>query len=433
MFGRKETPHTVSAPFAGANRRRYTPRAGHPDLDACLAEAQTLAADIRPLLLKDADLSFADRCRDRWRKVRALRRSAANYLVNRGRYKGGNHALRPLYVIWTMCNSCNFRCNYCDNHQGRHYYDMADPGRLDTGQGKRLLDVMITGTPAIYWCGGEPMLRSDLPELLDHAWRLGYFPNMINTNGSLVHRRLQDPAWRKFLWQMDIVIVSLDALDTALLSRLWGVDAGRQVLVNLLLLRELRRDVTFKLAVNTVITPETIMEARAVFDLACDLDVWFVPVPVNFKHRPEAALLDSPAYREFAELILARKREGCKIIGSETLLRRLLYAEPHHCLTALKPHVWSNGAICWPCRAAVNVAPVDINLLDYQTFDEAYAAGRERIAPDHFHGKGAQQCGGDCAWMQNYTTSRYLEGLTHPVRSGFLQELREFAVNRRNG
>jgi hypothetical protein len=43
------------------------------------------------------------------------------------------------------------------------------------------------------------------------------------------------------------------------------------------------------------------------------------------------------------------------------------------------------------------------------------------------HGGGAHQCGGDCAWMQNYTTSRYLDGLAHPLRSGFLRELKEFA------
>jgi len=405
----------------------YRPLAGHPDIHECLEEARRLADRIRPGIIKNSDLKFRDRLRNLRRRGKALSKVIANYLINQWRFGSGNHTLRPLYIIWTMCNNCNFRCSYCDNHQGEHYFDIQDPDRLDTAQSRRLLEVMRTGTPAIYWCGGEPTLRNDLPDLLDYAWDLGYFPNMINTNGSLLHRRLEEPGWEHFLHQMDIIIVSLDALDLDALKRVWGVDGVKQVLVNILLLRELNREVSFKLAVNTVITPDTLDEAHAVFDLVCDLDIWFVPVPVNFKHRPDSTMLDDPKYREFAELILSRKRTGHKIIGSETLLRRLLYAEPHSCVTTLKPHVWSNGSLCWPCRASINVPPVDINLLDYTTFDQAYAAAGSKINPDNFHGNGKDQCGGDCAWMQNYTTSRYLEGLTHPVRSGFMQELIEFA------
>jgi len=410
----------------------YKPRPGHPDINECLKEAQALADEIRPMIVKDRDLTFSDRMRDMRRKTRAVSRVVKNYVINRRRLRAGNHALRPLYVIWTMLNNCNFRCGYCDNHQGKHYYDIEDPDRLNTEQGKKLLDVMFTGTPAIYWCGGEPILRNDLPELLDYAWNLGYFPNMINTNGSILHTRLKDPAWRNFLRQMDIIIVSLDALHLPTLNSLWGIETARQVLVNILLLRELKKDVTFKLAVNTVITPQTIEEAHAVLDLVCDLGLWFVPVPVNFKHRPEEALLTDNRYRRLVETILDRKRKGYKIIGSETLLRRLLYAEPYQCYTALKPHVWSNGHLCWPCRASANVAPKDINLLAHRSFDDAYEEGRRHINPDFFHGPGPAQCGGDCAWMQNYTTARYLDGLTHPLTTGFLEELSEFALNRKN-
>lgn len=398
-----------------------------------MRQARDLAESILPGLRKDADLTRRDRWRDGLRRARALRKTAENYAENRARYRRGDHALRPLYVIWTLLNACNFRCTYCDNHQGRAYYDVPDPDRLDTAQGKRLLEVMITGTPAIYWCGGEPTLRPDLPELLDHAWNLGYFPNMINTNGSLLHKRLALPAWRSFLRQMDVVIVSLDGLDTERLNALWGVNQAEQVLVNLLLLRRLREHVTFKLAVNSVITRDNIDEAGAVLDLACDLGIWFVPVPVNHKHEPDHALLADPGYRRLVDRILQRKKQGYRIIGSRRLLERLLTCGPYPCLTALKPHVWSNGEICWPCRASTHVEPVPVQLLDHATFDEAYEAGRQRVNPNFFHGPAANQCGGNCAWMQNYTTARYLDGIREPLRSGLLGELYEFALSRRNG
>ena len=411
--------------------RFYTPREGHPDLASCREEARDLAATIRPVIRKDADLTAADRLRDAGRRARAIRTTIENYTINRSRYRAGNHALRPLYVIWTLLNACNFRCTYCDNHQGDHYFDVDDPGRLDTEQGKRLLEVLRTGTPALYWCGGEPTMRADLPELLDYAWRLGFFPNMINTNGSLFHRQLADPRWRDFLRQMDMVIMSLDALHLERLNTLWGVKKARQVVVNLLMLQELSKETTVKLAVNTVITPESIDEASAVFDLTCDLDIWFVPVPVNYKHEPNRALLDDPSYQALANRILERKRKGGKVIGSRRLLEMLLFAAPYRCLTALKPHVWSNGSICWPCRASANVEPVDVNLLDYRSFDKAYEAASRLISPDFFHGPARNQCGGNCAWMQNYTTARYLDGLTRPIRSGFVRELFEFAGSAR--
>ncbi len=410
----------------------YKPMDGHPDFDRCREEALDLADRIRPLVKKDADIGTADKVRDARRKARSIKQLAGNLRINRSRYRRGNHALRPLYVIWTTLNACNFRCTYCDNHQGERYFDIPDPGRLDTEQGKRLLEIMSTGTLAIYWCGGEPTLRNDLPELLDHAWRLGYFPNMINTNGSLLHKRLAKPEWSDFLWKMDTIIMSLDGLHMGRLNKLWGVKQAEQVVVNLLMMRELNRTTNFKLVVNTVITPDAIDEARAVLDLACDLGIWFVPVPVNFKHAPNRELLENPAYRELAGEILGRKRLGHKIIGSPRLLRALLFAEPYTCLTALKPHVWSDGSICWPCRASANVEPANINLLDHTSFDEAYEAGRKLVNPDFFHGPARNQCGGQCAWMQNYTTARYMEGIRYPLKSGLLQELIEFTTQRRN-
>ncbi len=408
--------------------RRYRPIEGHTDVQRLHADALELAERIAPLITKDSDLSAADKIRDAARKAKSLKLTVQNYRINRRRYKSGNHALRPLYIIWTMLNSCNFRCSYCDNHQGEHYFDMPDDNRLNTGGGKKLLDLMITGSPALYWCGGEPTMRDDLPELLDYAWNLGFFPNMINTNAALLHAKLAKPNWRNFLRQMDMVIVSLDGLHKRRLNKLWGVKQADRVLTNLLMLRSLQEKVRFKLAVNTVITPDSIDEARSVLDLADDLGVWFVPVPVNYHHAPDRGMLKDPAYVELSNLILKRKKAGAKIIGSPTLLKRLLKAEPYRCITALKPHVWPNGEICWPCRASRNVEPVNINLLDYESFDDAYEAGRKLVNPDFFHGHAKNQCGGECAWMQNYTTARYMDGVVAPMKSGLAGEVFEFAL-----
>jgi hypothetical protein len=138
-------------------------------------------------------------------------------------------------------------------------------------------------------------------------------------------------------------------------------------------------------------------------------------------------MLKNPDYQSLVEMILKRKKQGQKIIGSPRMLKQMLNAKPYTCLTALKPHVWSNGHIAWPCRATFNTKPADINLLDYETFDAAYRAGTKQVNPNFFHGPAKNQCGGNCAWAQNYTTARYLDGIIDPLRSGLAQDIYEFA------
>ncbi len=407
---------------------KYTPKDGHPDFQECLKEALELAEKIRPVILKDGDLTAYQKFKKVKRQISSYSQTVENFFVNRKRYRSGNHSLRPLYAIWTMLNKCNFSCKYCDNHQGNLYPDMPDPDRLDTEKSKRLLEIMRNGTSCLYWCGGEPTMRNDFPELLNHACDLGYFPNIINTNGTLLHKRLQKETWQKFLWQIDIVIMSVDGLNLKRLEELWVTKDAKQVFVNLLLMRELQKDATFKLGVNSVIMPDALDEARDVFDLACDLGVWYVPVPVNVKHSTSKELIDSSKYRDLASTILERKKQGYRIIGSERILKKLLFAEPYECLTTLKPHIWSNGSIAWPCRAVHNMPPNDINLLDYNGFDDAYEAGRKFINPDRFHGPAQNQCGGECAWMQNYTTDRYADSFRSFWKSGIVSELLDFVA-----
>ena len=419
----------INSPSSQAKKIKfnyYQAVEGHPDMDECQSEAQLLAEEIKPIILKDSDLTLKQRISSINRKSKGFKSLAENFVINRKRYKSGNHALKPPYTVWTMLNPCNFRCSYCDNHEGVSYYNLKDKSRLDTEKGKQLLKIMRTGGPGIYWCGGEPTIRKDLPELLDYACNLGYYPNIINTNGSLLHTKLKEDSWKKFLWQMDVVIISLDGLNKNMLNNLWGVDKAKQVITNILLMKELQKVVKFKIILNTVILPETIEEAKAVLDFSNDLGVWFVPVPVNFKEKADQNLLENKKYIELANLILTRKKEGHKIIGSEQFLDMLLFNKPYQCINTLKTHVWSDGTLTWPCRSSVNVEPVKLNVMEYNTMDEVFDAGRKLVNPDNFHGPAKNQCGANCSWAQNYVTARYAFGLLHPFRSGIFKEMYDF-------
>ncbi len=417
--------------------RHYRPGADHPDWKAIHEQAVAEARTIAPLIHTDDDDSLADKAGDALRKARSLATAGRNYWINRRRWAQANHALRPMYFIWTMLYTCNFRCTYCDDHRGNAYYELPDHP-MSFADRVRMLKIMRTGTSAIYFCGGEPTLAPELPIFTDLAFDLGYHPLMINTNGFVLHQALKQPEWRKWLRQMDIIIVSLDGLSLPRLRELWGVKAVEQVLVNLLLLRELKQVVDFKLVVNTVVGEDTVDMASEVLDFCNDLgDVWFVPVPVNY-HGKDAAgfaferdMILRPDYQALAGRILERKREGQLLVGSPRILEMLLQVKPYLCLPTLRPHVDPDGRIAWPCRAPKHADPVYVNLLDYANVDEAWAAAERMKSATDFHGPGPAQCGDNCAWMQNYTTARYHEFLTDPLRAGIFTEIREFAFRSR--
>ncbi len=415
------------------NFNHYKPKPGHPDWKAIHERAVEYAREIEPLIHKDSDDTAVDKAADRLRKAKSLATYTRNYFINRKRFKEGNHALRPMYFIWTMLYSCNFRCTYCDDHRGNHYYVLED-NPLSFENRMRVIKTMRTGTSAVYFCGGEPTLAPELPTFTDACFNMGYQPLMINSNGFLFHKLLKKPQWYKWLRQMDIIIISLDGLEIEELRRLWGIKKVEQVFANLLMLRELRQVADFKLVVNTVIGPETVNAASEVLDLVNDLgDVWFVPVPVNYHgHDKEGFAFERDMvarrdYRQLASRMMERKRKGHLLVGSSRILEMLLQVKPYLCLPTLRPHVDPDGRIAWPCRAPKNTEPAYINLLDFDTVDECWEAIQGIKSANNFHGPGPNQCGDNCAWMQNYTTARYHDFLTDPLRSGIVSEIKEFA------
>ncbi len=86
-------------------------------------------------------------------------------------------------VVWNMTKRCNLKCVHCyaraegENYKGKE---------LTTEEGKILIDNLSDfGVPVILFSGGEPVLREDLPELIDHAVKKG-LRAVISTNGTLI-------------------------------------------------------------------------------------------------------------------------------------------------------------------------------------------------------------------------------------------------------
>jgi len=402
--------------------RYYKPKSHHPDWDAMHREATRLAIKIaRNISHTKTSLSstFFQK-----RKALALLKTLKNLFINKRRMAKGNHNFIPIFYIWTMTNACNFLCSYCSNHRGGKYPLLYNEGlkhNLSTAHGKKLIKIMKPSS-AIYFCGGEPTLRKDLPELLDYSTKQNIF-NMINTNGSLIGDLLLKPRYKNFLTQMDVIIISLDSLNIPQLSEMYEVknSISRKVIRNILALRILQNFAQFKLVANTVITKETIEESFDILDWCNDLNICFSPVSANIDHEPDYELIQNPRYQALVKKILERAKEGYPMIASARMLERVLMAKGLNCYPVVFDHVDYTGEIFWPCKAYPDCAMV--NVLNYKNLDEAHKAAEKLINPTNFHGDAENQCKGHCAWMQNCVTDAYGRALLGLFDSGILQEI----------
>jgi GTP 3',8-cyclase len=117
----------------------------------------------------------------------------------------------------SVTDRCNFRCPYCmpKARFGPGYRFLRRAEALDAREIVRLAGVFASlGVTKIRLTGGEPLLRSDLVEIVEGIARLGVPDIALTTNGALLRRwavRLREAGLHR-------VTVSLDSLDPAVFA-----------------------------------------------------------------------------------------------------------------------------------------------------------------------------------------------------------------------
>lgn len=90
-----------------------------------------------------------------------------------------------MLVSWNTTNACNLYCRHCYRDSGAR----ADE-ELDTTEGKKLIDeIAAAGFKIMIFSGGEPLMRDDICELIQHAAHRGLRP-VLGSNGTLITQRL---------------------------------------------------------------------------------------------------------------------------------------------------------------------------------------------------------------------------------------------------
>jgi mycofactocin radical SAM maturase len=134
----------------------------------------------------------------------------------------------PICLTWELTYACNLACTHCLSSSGRR-----DPDELSTDEAKSLIDE-IAAMKVFYINvgGGEPMIRRDFFELIEHAVTQ-HVGVKFSTNGTRIDRS----AARRLanIDYLDIQI-SIDGADAATSDRVRGVgsyDAARRAMDHL--------------------------------------------------------------------------------------------------------------------------------------------------------------------------------------------------------
>jgi 12,18-didecarboxysiroheme deacetylase len=109
-------------------------------------------------------------------------------------------------VVWNVTRRCNLKCVHCySQSEDRNYR-----GELSLDEGKALIDDLAEfGSPVILFSGGEPLIRSDILDLIRYAAGKG-LRAVVSTNGTLITPKLAEQLKEIGL---SYVGISLDGLE----------------------------------------------------------------------------------------------------------------------------------------------------------------------------------------------------------------------------
>ncbi|MFP4107431.1 MAG: radical SAM/SPASM domain-containing protein, partial [Phycisphaerae bacterium] len=193
----------------------------------------------------------------------------------------------PIWCAWQVTYRCNFRCRFCGywhDPMGLH----PEPTPADFAAGARKLARF--GSVMISLAGGEPFLRTDLPEIVGELNRM-HFP-FVTTNGWFVTEPVAREIMSAGLWGAS---VSIDYADEHKHDAARGMDgAWDQAWRAVELLSAARKHRHQRVNVMCVLLDDNLDQLESIIRRAAQLDAYFMIQPYGrlktgsraFEHKP---------------------------------------------------------------------------------------------------------------------------------------------------
>jgi len=242
----------------------------------------------------------------------------------------------PVLAGHKLLYRCNLECLMCP------FWRREDEPLLTVREEVRMMEALErAGVSFLGFEGGEPLLRPDLPAILEEAH--ARFHTSVVTNGWLLSQR-----YREIRKHLEYLFVSLDGMGETH-DRLRGIPRSFERAVSGI--RTVGQDIP--IAISHTITKENLGHAEQLVALAQELGV-HITVQVAYDYSMADSLSPgSAALRPTLERLLEMKRAGAPILESteyfESILRSWYGGVPWTCRPWMTINIDPSGRIVMPC------------------------------------------------------------------------------------
>ena len=329
------------------------------------------------------------------------------------RYRLTGHKF-PLNIMLSVTDLCPSRCNYCQIPK-RGYPGPATRELLN------LIDQAADlGTQRLGLWGGEPLMRPDIGEIIDHAKERGMYVT-LDSNGYFLPARIGE------LTRLDHVVIALDGPEEA-------HDANREKGSHRKALNAIEAAAgKVQTWTITVLTRNNLTAIPYVLDVAREygtMTTFQILHHNNILARNKSLLMPSQeAYRKAIRQLLHEKRRGAPIASSTTYLQHLLRWPDYQQVTARDA---GDGYRCLAGRLFCNIDS------DGALYPCSLLVG-EMEAPNVFTGglqaawKKLKEAPCDACVAGCFTEYSHLYGLHLPTIRQWMKAMRKSKVKKPSG
>ncbi|MBA5763124.1 pyrroloquinoline quinone biosynthesis protein PqqE [Vibrio sp. 404] len=204
----------------------------------------------------------------------------------------------PLWLLAELTYDCPLHCAYCSNPTdlGNKEQELSTQAWLDVLSQARAL-----GSVQLGFSGGEPLLRKDLEQLVEHGRNLGFYTNLITSGIGLTEKRIKQLK----VAGLDHIQISFQAADPQLNDAIAGRgNAFKQKQK----MAEIVKAEGYPMVLNFVISKQNIDQIPQILALSCELNADYVELATAqyygwaFDNRDH--LLPSKEQLEWAESVV---------------------------------------------------------------------------------------------------------------------------------
>ena len=202
----------------------------------------------------------------------------------------------PRWLLAELTYACPLQCPYCSNPL--NYAHIND--ELSTEDWKRVLkQSREMGAVQLGFSGGEPLLRSDLIELVQYAHQLGYYSNLITSGYSMDETKII--ALKKA--GLDHIQISLQASSQELNDYIAGTESFKQKKT----VAKLVKKHGYPMVLCVVLHRANIHQMEDILEMAIELEADFVELAntqyYGWAHHNRDQLMPTQQQLNDAELI----------------------------------------------------------------------------------------------------------------------------------